>query len=64
MPTLLLRFRLRLESPPIASGSLYIPGLFGPQFHRWLPDGKRDAITLETGESDTTLSPDSTPSGK
>jgi hypothetical protein len=55
MSNLLLKFELRLESPPIKSGVLYAPGLYGPQFHRWLPDGETDAITLDTKHPNTTL---------
>jgi len=55
MSTLLLKFKLRLESSPIRSGALYTPGVFGPQFHRWLPDGEKDAIVLDTGDSNATL---------
>ncbi|MBE9513549.1 MAG: hypothetical protein IMY83_00765, partial [Chloroflexi bacterium] len=53
--TLLLKFKLRLECSPIRSGALYTPGVFGPQFHRWLPDGEKDAIVLDTGDLSATL---------
>lgn len=55
MSTLLLKFKLRLECSPIRSGALYTPGVFGPQFHRWLPDGEKDATVLDTGDSNATL---------
>lgn len=50
MPTLLLNMRLPLTEEHI---SLYDSP--GPLFHRWLPDGDRDAIALPTGETDSTL---------
>ena len=55
MPNLLLKFQVRLESPPIKTGMMYVAGLYGPQFHRWLPDGEKDAISLDTGNSNATL---------
>ena len=51
MPTLLLRFRARVHHPRLPVhwiGS-------GPLFHRWLPDGEKDAIPLDTGEPDVEL---------
>ena len=45
MPTLLLKFGIILED----YSSSRLTELHGPLFHRWLPDGKKDAITLKTG---------------
>lgn len=45
MSTLLLRFRINLEE---RNGSTYSAHK-GPLFHRWLPDGEKDAIILNTG---------------
>lgn len=49
MATLLLRFAINLEDyhSPFRN--------HGPLFHRWLPDGEKDAITFDTGEPDTEL---------
>ena len=44
MSSLLLRFRYSLKS-----GDPTLPWK-GPLFHRWLPDGEKDAIRLETGD--------------
>jgi hypothetical protein len=51
MSKLLLRFGIRLE----ARDTLFTLEHHGPQFHRWLPDGERDAIFLDTGDPDAVL---------
>jgi len=51
MSELLLRFLIRLESSEQAGAYEN----HGPLFHRWIPDGEKDAITLDTGDSDITL---------
>ena len=43
MPNLLLKFYVHLGQP---NG---LGRLNGPLFHRWLPDGEKDAINLYTG---------------
>jgi hypothetical protein len=52
MATLLLRFKVNVHDPRLPS---YWLGS-GPFFHRWLPDGEKDAIALDTGEPDVDLS--------
>ena len=49
MPVLQLRFSIRLENRDPH------PKHFGPLFHRWLPDGERDAIVLRPSEPNTEL---------
>ncbi len=51
MQTLLLRFKVNVHDPSLPS---YWLGS-GPFFHRWLPDGEKDAIVLDTGEPDVDL---------
>jgi hypothetical protein len=51
METLLLRFKVNVHDPSLPS---YWLGS-GPIFHRWLPDGEKDAIVLDTGEPDVDL---------
>lgn len=51
MWTLLLKFRIGSERRTITAG--FLGG--GPLFHRWLPDGERDAIVLDTGDSNADL---------
>src|SRR2546423_8090993 len=48
MPTLLLKFCIYL-------GQDIMRNFEGPLFHRWLPDGEKDALILETGTPNTTL---------
>lgn len=48
---LLLRFIVELERQDL-HGTV---GRFGPLFHRWLPDGEKDAIALDTGDSNARL---------
>ena len=52
MNTLLLKFWLILEPATHAPKSLQI---YGPLFHRWLPDGESDSIALDTKDSNTKL---------
>src|SRR5262245_16545944 len=56
MPTLLLRFAVVLES---ASVEPYDPlsgeRRHGPLFHKWLPNGERDAIDLNVDEPEAEL---------
>ena len=44
MTKLLLRFIVSLRRYDIEIG---LEGQFGPRFHRWLPDGQKDAILLD-----------------
>lgn len=46
MTILLLKFEIHLEKYDIPS----ILQHHGPLFHRWLPEGKKDAIILDTGD--------------
>ena len=48
---LLLRFTILLEDTNIPE----ITRWHGPLFHRWLPDGEKDAISLETNDPDAEL---------
>ncbi len=50
MPKLLLKFAIDLDE---MSSSHF--GHHGPQFHRWLPDGEKDAIVLDTSDSNAIL---------
>jgi hypothetical protein len=52
MPKLLLKFGINLEES--GSRSAFLEH-HGPQFHRWLPDGERDAIFLDTGDPNAIL---------
>jgi hypothetical protein len=51
MPTLLLKFWIILEDHGLPINLRN----FGPLFHRWLPDGEKQAIVLETGDSNAKL---------
>ncbi|MEM3648523.1 MAG: hypothetical protein QW506_05095 [Thermoproteota archaeon] len=51
MPTLLLRFTIILEDYSLQTVSRN----YGPLFHRWLPDGEKDAIVLDTNDSNAKL---------
>ncbi len=51
MPTLLLKFQVNLEEHDGSAHPLH----YGPLFHRWLPDGKKDAIVLNTGDPNAEL---------
>jgi hypothetical protein len=51
MSTLLLKFALLLENYNVPSVMQH----HGPLFHRWLPDGIKDAIVLNTGDSNAKL---------
>ena len=51
MSTLLLKFKINLEEH---NGSTYSKHK-GPLFHRWLPDGEKDAIILDTGDTNAEL---------
>jgi len=51
MPDLLLKFSIHLEQTYHAGGWTE----HGPLFHRWLPDGERDAIEVSTCENDVRL---------
>ena len=51
MDNLFLRFAIDLGECGTAGG----PSYHGPVFHRWLPDGERDAIPLITGRVDAEL---------
>lgn len=50
MPTLLLKFYIYLRRT-----NEVMRDFEGPLFHRWLPDGEKDAIVLDTGTPNTTL---------
>lgn len=49
MPALLLKFYIYLRRQDV------MRNFEGPLFHRWLPDGEKDAIFLNTGVSKTEL---------
>lgn len=52
MSTLLkLKFRIILEDYSLEGVARH----HGPLFHRWLPDGERDAISLDTGDPNAEL---------
>ncbi len=51
MSTLLLKFGINLEEYSLS----IIAQHHGPLFHRWLPDGEKDAIVLDTGDSNIEL---------
>ena len=51
MATLLLRFAITLEDYNLP----HIDQHHGPLFHRWLPDGEKDSIVLDTGDPDAEL---------
>ena len=51
MPKLLLKFGINLE----AKDTQFALEHHGPQFHRWLPDGEKDAILLDTGDPNAVL---------
>lgn len=51
MPKLLLNFLIILNNYTLPEYSQ----LPGPLFHRWLPDGMKDAIILDTGEPNAVL---------
>lgn len=51
MPALLLKFKINLEDYSV---SIH-PRHHGPLFHRWLPDGEKDAIVLDTGDPNAEL---------
>lgn len=54
MPTLRLRFRIWLdETSEERFNDHFAP--HGPLFHRWLPDGVADALTLQSGDSTVEL---------
>ena len=55
MKKLLIKFSLSLQYSPGSVGVFYISDVYGPQFHRWLPDGERDAIFLDTNDPNATL---------
>jgi len=50
MPSLLLRFKIELESDFLIDVQPY-----GPIFNRWLPEGKDDAIVLDTGDASSVI---------
>lgn len=50
MTALQLRFALLLDTK-----TSYAVTPHGPLFHRWLPDGEKDAITFKTGDSNAEL---------
>jgi hypothetical protein len=50
-PPLLIRFQIDLEKE--GAHEWFCP--HGPLFHRWLPDGQRDAIKLNTGHPSATI---------
>lgn len=50
MPTLLIKFTVRLQSEYARAIDTY-----GPLFHRWLPDGQQDAIVINTGTTSVDL---------
>jgi hypothetical protein len=50
-PPLLIRFQIDLEKE--GAHEWFCP--HGPLFHRWLPDGQRDAIQLNTGHPSATI---------
>lgn len=51
MSTLLLKFGINLKEYSLS----IIAQHHGPLFHRWLPDGEKDAIVLDTGDSNIEL---------
>jgi hypothetical protein len=51
MPTLLLRFAITLEDYSLSE----IDQHHGPLFHRWLPDGEKDCIVLDTDDPSAEL---------
>ena len=51
MSTLLLKFGINLESYDLPA----IAQHHGPLFHRWLPDGEKDAIVLDPEDSNAKL---------
>jgi len=51
MLTLLLKFKINLEEYDVSTYSQH----YGPLFHRWLPDGEKDAIVLDTGDPNAEL---------
>ncbi len=51
METLLLKFCIRLE----VDFKQWGPRAHGPYFHRWLPNGKEDALVLNTGDPSAKL---------
>lgn len=51
MATLLLRFGITLEDYNLPE----IDRHHGPLFHRWLPDGEKDSIVLDTADPDAEL---------
>jgi hypothetical protein len=56
MPTLLLKFGIVLEEFGTDSYKDRKEDRYhGPLFHKWLPDGQKDALTLNTGDPNTTL---------
>lgn len=50
MLRLMLKFEIDLEE-----NSVSVLRHYGPQFHRWLPDGEKDAIILKTRDSSADL---------
>lgn len=50
MPIILLKFAIILGNR--RSG---FSGIYGPLFHRWLPDGEKDAIILDVGDSNAKI---------
>jgi hypothetical protein len=50
MPALLIKFAVRLGNEFEGLFSIY-----GPLFHRWLPDGQQDAIAINTGTESVDL---------
>jgi hypothetical protein len=53
MTTLFIKFIVRLEDQSISQSSL--APRFGPLFHRWLPDGKKNALKLSTTDPKANL---------
>lgn len=51
MDTLLLRFKVNLEEDGVLNDRWY----HGPLFHRWLPDGEKDAIRPVVEDTDVEL---------
>lgn len=53
MTTLFIKFIVRLEDNSLSQSSL--APRFGPLFHRWLPDGKKNALNLSTTDPKVNL---------
>ena len=55
MTTLYIKFKINLEYSPGNIGIFDLSEIFGPQFHRWLPDGENDAIYLIRDDPDSSI---------